>query len=129
MSQRRRDIPAVTRDRHQKQEQFPIGGKPRMRALQRRQGLGGCTGRIESYRVDVSVTGIVRRKFAGVAQFGQRLGVFALPHQKQPQSVMRFGIVRLGPQRLPQQTGPILIPPACPLEIREIDQGRDEVRL
>ena len=100
-----------------------------MGALQQRQGLGGCAGRIESHRIDVSVTGVIRREVAGVAQFGQRLGVFALPHQKQPQSVMRFGIVRLGPQRLAKQTDPVLIPPACPLEIGEIDQGRDEVRL
>jgi len=84
----------------QRRKAVAIIGLPREGAFQnidRRLGLAGV---MQRDGVDIGVAGIVGRKFAGPAQFGERLGVVLLTHEGQPERVARVGIVRIQRQRL-----------------------------
>ena len=100
-----------------------------VRLFQERQRLSPCTARIQRDGVDIAVARVVGYQLMGPAQQIQGPGIIVLAHQKKTEGVADVGIVRLDSRRLSQQLRPLVIPAARPVEIGEVDEGRDEIRV
>jgi hypothetical protein len=70
---------------------------------------------------------VVGHQLVRAAQQIQRLGIIVFAHQVETESVPDIGIVGLDRHRLLQEFRPLFVHATRPIEIREVDEGGDEI--